>query len=144
MLTFFLVIKLCPLQVVRDGQSSEDCQTSIPHIKHRADRLSKGNVKCIQVLRADGVVERQGSGVVVQQNSKTPQVGWRLNSHLLAVMSYHPGVVATRDYPGGWVLSNPLVFWCRLVRDPHCKPKPPIQCSRWDFVNTPTLFCGVY
>lgn len=108
--------------MIGDGQSAEDRQTPIPHVEHGAHGLSKGNVKRVQVLRADGVVERQRSGVVVQQHPEAPQVGRRLNGYLLTVVTRRPRVVAARQYPGGGVLANPLVFWRRLVSNAHCEP----------------------
>ncbi|TNN67054.1 hypothetical protein EYF80_022700 [Liparis tanakae] len=62
--------------VIGDGQSGEDGQAPVPHIEHWADRVSECDIECMQVLRADGVVERQRSSVIVQQHSETPQLLW--------------------------------------------------------------------
>lgn len=116
------------------GQSTEDCQTSIPNIEHRADWMNKINVKCVQVLRGHRIVEGERSWIIIQQNPKAPQVGRRLDGDFLAVVAHHPRVVAAGEYPGGWVLANPLVSWCRLVSNPHSKP----ECVKSDTLNLMT------
>lgn len=65
---------VCILQVIWDGQSTEDCQTSVPHVEHWADWLSEADVECVQVQRTNSVVERQRSQIVIQQHPETPQV----------------------------------------------------------------------
>lgn len=88
------------LQVVWDGQASEHCQTFVPHIENRADRLGEGHMESVQVLGAHSVVEGQGASVVVEQHSHAAQVGGRLDGHLFAVVAHHPGIVAATEYPG--------------------------------------------
>lgn len=87
--------------MIRDGQTSEDRQTLIPHVEHRTHRLDEGDVKRVQVLGADGIVEGQVSSIVVQQHADAAQVGRRLDGQLLAVVPDHPGVVAPAQNPGG-------------------------------------------
>lgn len=69
------VVVVCALQVIWYGQSGKNCQTPVPHIEHRAHWLSEVDFECVQVLSGNGVVEGQRSGVIVQQHSKTTQVG---------------------------------------------------------------------
>lgn len=87
--------------MIRDRKASEDCQTLVPHIEHRADRLSKGHVECVQVLGTHCVVESDVASVIVQQDPNTPQVRQGLNNKLFAVVAHCPGVVATAQDPGG-------------------------------------------
>lgn len=124
------VVEIRPLQVIWDGQSREDRQTPVPHVENGANWLSKGDVERVQVLRADGIVERQRSRVIVQQYSETPQVGRRLNRHLLAVVTHRPRVIAARQHPGGGVFANPLLFWCGLVCNAHRKPASQMKSKK--------------
>ncbi len=96
--------------MIRDGQTGEDRQTLIPHVEHWTHGLDEGDVKCVQVLRAHGVVESQVAGVVVQQDPDASQMGRRLNGQLFAIVANHPGVVAAAEHPGGRVLADPLVL----------------------------------
>lgn len=64
----------------------------------------------MQVLGTHGIVEGHVSGVVVQQDPDTPQVGRRLDGQLLAVVANHPRVVAAAEHPGGGVLADPLML----------------------------------
>lgn len=61
--------------MVRDWQTSEYCQTFIPHIEDGTHRLDKGHVECVQVLGAHRVVKGQVPGVVVQQDADSSQMG---------------------------------------------------------------------
>lgn len=95
----FLVLRVCRLQVVWNGKSSEDSQTLVPYIEDGTHRLNEGDVVGIQVMRAHGVIEGQVAGVIVQQHAEAAQVwGW-LDGHLLAVVTCHPGVVAATQHP---------------------------------------------
>lgn len=62
------------LQVIWDGQSTEDGQASVPHVEHWADWLCEADVECVQVQGTNSVVERQRSQIVIQQHPETPQV----------------------------------------------------------------------
>lgn len=117
-----LILAVCPLEVVWDGQPRENSQTLVPHVEHGTDWLSEGDVECVQVLWAGAIVEGQGASIVVQQHPHTTQVGGRFDGHLLAVVTYYPGVVAARQYPRGRVLADPLMFRCWLVSNAHSKP----------------------
>lgn len=108
--------------MVRDRQPSEDGQTLVPNVEDGTDGLRKGDVEGVQVLRADGVVERDVSGVVVQQDTNAAQVRRGLDGQLLAVVAHHPGVVATAQHPGGRVLADPLVLGGGLVGNADCVP----------------------
>lgn len=110
-----LTLGVQPLQVVGDGQPGEDGQTLVPHVEDGADRLRKGDVEGVQVLRAHGVVERDVASVVVQQDANAAQVRRGLDGQLLAVVAHHPGVVAAAQHPGGRVLADPLVLGGRLI-----------------------------
>lgn len=96
--------------MIRDRKASEDCQTLVPHIEYRADRLSKGHVECVQVLGTHCIVESDAAGVIVQQNPNASQVGQGLDSKLFAVVTHRPGVVAAAQHPGGRVFADPLML----------------------------------
>lgn len=125
----FSVLGVDSLQVVWDGKASEDGQTLIPNVEHGAHGLDEGDVKCVQVLGAHGVIEGQVAGVVVQQDADASQVRRRLDGQLFAVVANHPGVVATAEDPRGRVLADPLVLRGGFVGDAHSVPRAPSDQS---------------
>lgn len=96
--------------MIGDRKASEDRQTFVPHIEHRADGLGEGHVECVQMLGTHCIVESHAAGIIVQQDPDAAQVGQWLNSKLFAVVAHCPRVVAAAEHPGGRVLADPLVL----------------------------------
>lgn len=109
--------------MIGDREASEDRQTFVPHVEHRADRLGEGHVERVQVLGTHCIVESHAASVIVQQDPDAPQVGQGLDSKLFAVVAHRPGVVAAAEHPGGRVFADPLVLGARFVGYAHSVPE---------------------
>lgn len=96
--------------MVWDGKAGYDGQTFVPHSEGGAHRLRECDVESVEVDGVQGIVERDGAVIVIQQDADAPEVGGWLDGDLLAVVSHHPGIVAAAQRPGSRVLANPLML----------------------------------
>ena len=97
--------------MVGDGKACYDGQTFVPHSEGGAHGLRECDVESVEVDGVQGIIESDGAIIVVEQNADAPEVGGWLDGDLLAVVSYHPGIVAAAQRPGSRVLANPLMLW---------------------------------
>lgn len=61
--------------MVWDGKAGYDGQTFVPHSEGGAHRLRECDVESVEVDGVQGIVERDGAVIVIQQDADAPEVG---------------------------------------------------------------------